>query len=272
MICKTDWTQYLHAIRRREIEIVLALLPKKQFTSGLEIGAGDGFQTTLLAPLVEKLISSDLNFNRIKESLKVPGVEYKILDADAIEGMFRPNSFDLIFSSNVLEHVRDSLNVLISTRPMLKDDGYAVHIIPSRPLKIFYLLLHYPNLMLLAVDRILGKLKGKPFFQGANINLENNINLAVSPPSDWQSRLRKFLLPSVHGNFPNHREEFIAFGKREWDKKFREAGYNIATYKRGPAFSGFGFGFNRVRKLLERFGVSSEHIFILKKTSHQSAI
>src|SRR3989344_1811185 len=104
MTGKTDWTQYLHAIRRMEIEIVLALLPKKQFTSGLEIGAGDGFQTTLLAPLVEKLVSSDLNFKRIKESLKVPGVSYKIIDADAIVGIFKADTFDLIFSSNVLEH------------------------------------------------------------------------------------------------------------------------------------------------------------------------
>src|SRR3989344_3210143 len=128
MIGKTNWTQYLHAIRKREIDLVFSLLPQTHFVSGLEIGAGDGFQTALLASHIDKLISSDLNFKRIKESLKVPDVEYKTVDADAIEGVFKPNTFDIIFSSNVLEHVRDPIKVLKATQPMLTDEGYALHI------------------------------------------------------------------------------------------------------------------------------------------------
>src|SRR3989344_7374172 len=147
MIGKIDWTQYLHDIRRREIGIVFSLLAKKRFAKGLEIGAGDGFQTTLLASYVENLISSDLNFNRIK--LKVPAVEYRILDADLMEGVFEPNTFDFIFSSNVLEHVRNPVRVLSSAQVVLKGDGIAVHIVPNRLMKIFYLLFYYPDLVLL---------------------------------------------------------------------------------------------------------------------------
>ncbi len=268
MLDKTDWIQYLHAIRKREIDLVFSLLPQTHFTSGLEIGAGDGFQTTLLAPHIDKLISSDLNFKRIKKSLKVTGVEYKMVDADAIEGIFKPNSFDFIFSSNVLEHVRDPQKVLKETREMLVNDGYAVHIIPSRHIKIFYLLFYYPNLILLVVDRIFGKLRGKPIFRGGDINLENNIN---APLGDETAKWRKFLFPSVHGNFKNHIEEFVAFGKKQWERKFTEAGYSIISYAKGPAFSGYGFGFSMLRKLLEHFGVSSEHIFILKRMSRFEA-
>lgn len=262
---RENWTKYLHAIRKREIDIVFSVLPKKQFESGLEIGAGDGFQTTLLAKHVDKLVSSDLNFKRIKEHLKVPGVEYKALDADAIRGGFPPQSFDLIFSSNVLEHVRNPLEVLSATHPMLKDDGYAVHIIPSRTIKVSYLLLYYPHTALLALDRLVGKLKGKPFFQGSNINLENNINSSAAEKK--VSRWRRFLFPAVHGNFNNHKEEFIAFGRNEWEKMFVEAGYSIAHYAKGPAFSGYGFSLNVLRKLFEKLGASSEHIFVLKKMS-----
>src|SRR3990167_2218814 len=129
MLGKTNWTDHLHNIRKREIDTVFSLLPQKHFVSGLEIGAGDGFQTTLLAPHIDKLISSDLNFKRIKESLKVPGVEYKTVDADAIGGVFKPDTFDLVFSSNVLEHVQDSQQVLRATQKMLTDSGYAVHIV-----------------------------------------------------------------------------------------------------------------------------------------------
>ena len=264
MIGKTDWIQYLHAIRKREVDIVFSLLSQTHFTFGLEIGAGDGFQTTLLAPHIDKLISSDLNFKRIKESLKIRGVEYKTIDADAIEGVFKPSTFDFIFSSNVLEHVHDPYKFLAATQSMLMENGYAVHIIPSRYIKIFYLSLYYLHLTLLVLDRMLGKLKGESFFQGTDISLENNIN---APLGGSTAKWRKFLFPSVHGNFPSHSKEFIAFGKNQWEQKFIEAGYSIAAYAKGPAFSGYGFGFNVLRKLLEHFGMSSEHVFVLKKMS-----
>ena len=268
MLGKTDWTRYLHDLRKREIEVVFKLLPRGKFISGLEIGAGDGFQTTLLAPHLDKLVSSDLNFKRIKKSLKVSGVEYKTLDADAIEGVFKHNSFDFIFSSNVLEHVRDPYKFLATTQPMLTDDGYAVHIVPSRWIKIFYLLFYYPNLILLAIDRIAGKLEGKPFFQGAQIQLENNIN---APLGGSTAKWRKFLFPSIHGNFPNHWKEFVAFGRKSWERKFTEADYSIVAYAKGPLFSGYGFGLDLLRKFLEYLGASSEHIFILKKMSQFEA-
>lgn len=271
MISKTDWTQYLHAIRKREIDLVFSLLPQTHFTSGLEIGAGDGFQTTLLALHTDKLISSDLNFKRIKESLKVPGVVYQTIDADSIKEVFKPDTFDLIFSSNVLEHMRDPYKFLAATQPMLIDNGYAMHIVPNRYMKIFYLVLYYPHMALLVLDRILGKLKGKPFFRGTDVNFENNINVIIQPRK-IPNRLRKFLFPSPHGNFSNHREEFVAFGKKSWERQFIESGYSIVTYAKGPAFSGYGFGIPAwLRRFLERCGISSEHIFILKKMSQFEA-
>lgn len=270
MIGKTDWTEYLHAIRKREIDTIFSSLPPTRLTSGLEIGAGDGFQTSLIAPRIDKLVSSDLNFKRIKKSLKISSVEYKTIDADAIRGIFPDKSFDFIFSSNVLEHLRDPKEFLFSTLPMLTDNGYAVHIIPNRYIKIFYLLLYYPHVTLLAFDRIIGKLRGEPFFKGGGVDLENNINSkkrSTGPRINIVSRLKKFILPSPHGNFTSHTKEFIAFGRKQWEYIFKSAGYSIESYAKGPAFSGYGFGLSRIRDLLESMGVSSEHIFILKKMS-----
>lgn len=264
MIGKTNWAEYLHAIRKREVDIVFSLLPKKKFSSGLEIGAGDGFQTILFAPHVDRLISSDLNFARIKESLKVPGVVYKTVDADAIDGVFPPCAFDFIFSSNVLEHLRDPKLFLKSTLPMLTDEGFAVHIIPSRHIKVFYLLFYYPNLFLLALDRLAGKLRGQPLFKGAKINLENNIN-SENQVAQNKSRFRRFLFPTPHGNFPTHTKELVAFGRTQWEAMCKDAGYSVVSYAKGPVFSGYGFGWNWLRELMEELGVSSEHIFVLQK-------
>lgn len=265
MIGKADWTQYLHDIRQREIDLVFSYLGDKKLSAGLEVGAGDGFQTTFISKHIPHLTSSDLNFARIKESMKLPGVSYAEIDADKIEGKFPERSLDFIFSSNVLEHVRDPFKFATATQPMLTDNGYAVHIIPSRHIKIFYLALYYPNLALLFVDRLIGKIKGDKFFRGAKINLENNINVDIQPKK--VSRLRRFLVPTPHGNFPGHAQEFIAFGRKKWEEIFIKAGYRIEHYIPGPAFSGYGFGFNRLRKIAEMIGVSSEHIFFLRKMS-----
>lgn len=266
MIGTTDWTQYLHTIRKREVDAVFSLLPQKKLLSGLEIGAGDGYQTTLLAPHVEKFISSDLNFKRIKDSLKIPGVTYQLVDADSIKGVFPDSSFDFIFSSNVLEHVHDPFVFMGVTQPMLMESGYAIHVVPSRHIKIFYLLFYYPNLAILFFKRLWGKINGESFFKGSHINLANNINTKTGvQDAKTQSRFKKFLFPAPHGNFPGHLEEFKAFGKKQWEYMFIRAGYSVVAYAKGPAFSGYGFGFETGRKILEYFGVSSEHIFILKK-------
>ncbi|HLP44008.1 MAG TPA: methyltransferase domain-containing protein [Candidatus Nanoarchaeia archaeon] len=266
MILSTDWKEYLHTIRKREIDIVFSHIPRTEFETGLEIGAGDGYQTTLLAPHVEKLVSSDLNFKRINDSLKLPGVLYQVIDADAIDGKFEPGTFDFIFSSNVLEHLRDPRKFLAVTQPMLSNDGFAVHIIPSRWIKVSYLLFFYPKLALLVLDRAAGKLRGKPVFRGANIDLENNINTDKKSVSTF-SRFKKIFVPTPHGNFTGHIAEFIAYGRKQWSQMCIEAGYSIVSVTKGPAFSGYGFGLNSFRKIFEKLGVSSEHIFILKKQS-----
>jgi protein-L-isoaspartate O-methyltransferase len=150
------------------------------------------------------------------------------------------------------------------TKDFLSNDGYAVHVVPSRWIKVSYLFLHYPNLIFLVMDRLWGKLQGEAFFRGADINFENNINLKEKSLSTnrW---FKKIILPPVHGNFSSHWQEFKSFGRKDWESLFKRAGYSIASYSRGPAFSGYGFGFFGLRSLLEFLGFFSEHIFILKK-------
>jgi ubiquinone/menaquinone biosynthesis C-methylase UbiE len=121
-------------------------------------------------------------------------------------------------------------------------------------------------MFLLALDRIVGKLKGQPFFRGGGINLENNIN-TESTSKKTSGRFRRLLFPSPHGNFPSHTKEYIAFGKKSWEALFKKAGYRVVAYAKGPVFSGYGFGWSYLGTLLEYIGMSSEHVFVLKRMS-----
>lgn len=262
MLFKTDWKKYLHKIRKSEVDIILSYFGNKRFDFGLEIGAGDGYQTSFLSELCSKFISSDLNFNRIKNENKISGVEYIKCDADYMEGMFKTEQFDFVYSSNVLEHLSKRESFLNENVRILANDGYTIHIVPNRWMKFFYILLFYPHLFTLIIDRVLGMFRGKKIFQGENIHLENNINSNLEKNV---SKFRRIFIPQPHGNYTSHVEEWKKWGKAEWRKKFINAGFFIEKETKGPVFSGYGFGFNFFRLLFERIGFSSEYIFILKK-------
>ena len=261
MFLKNDWSTYIHTIRKEEIKRAFSLIPVKKFNNGIEFGAGDGYQTTLIEPMCSKFVSSDLNFKRLKDEFKIIGVDYKAYDADALSGMFNSGIFDLIFSSNLIEHLSNKKIFLQNTRKMLSFDGYVIHIVPGRMLKITYLLLFYPNLLLLFADRLIGIFKKKPIFRGTTNNFENNINLnKVNKINKW----KRIFLPQIHGNYKTHIEEWQSWSKNSWQKLFEDSGYAIMSCIKGPAVSGYGFGWNHLRNMLEKLGWAAEYIFILK--------
>ncbi|MFZ2522909.1 MAG: class I SAM-dependent methyltransferase [Minisyncoccia bacterium] len=264
MLFKVDWLSHLHNTRKKEIDIIFDYFGNLKFDSGLELGAGDGFQTSILSSHLHKLISADLNFDRIK--IKIPSVEYIKCDADRIGGFFREGQFDIIFTSSLLEHLSDLEGFLKNSKVFLKDDGFSVHVVPNRFMKIAYLVMFYPNLFLLILDRVVGVFKGKKVFQGNKNSSENNINSANNTKSNSRfSKYKKVFFPSIHGNYSSHYEEFIKWGKGHWRITFKKAGYKIVTELPTSVHSGYGFGFDSVRRILEKFGFSSLTIFILKK-------
>ena len=97
MPIKADWTTYLHDLRRREMDIVFANCPEKAFRKTLELGAGDGFASSILSKYTEELICTDLNQNRLVKN-DSGNVQYKIVDAEEVGEFFDGEKFDLIFS------------------------------------------------------------------------------------------------------------------------------------------------------------------------------
>jgi SAM-dependent methyltransferase len=137
----TGWTakqtaQHLEAIRRHELDVVFALLPPVGRV--LEIGAGAGWQSRFFA---------DRGY--VVSSIDVPGSNYignriwPVIEYDGRRIPFEDMSFDIIFSSSVLEHIPHVRFFQRELRRVLKQDGIAVHVLPSSNWRFWTNIVHF---------------------------------------------------------------------------------------------------------------------------------
>jgi len=268
MKIKTDWNQWLHNYRKRELYIIFSRCPKKVFKFTLEIGAGDGFQSKLLNNYTEKLISTDINPARLKLDAS-ESIEYKICDAERLDDTFEKEQFDLVFSSNLLEHVPNPSAVLSGIYHILKNDGLAIHVLPNRFWKLCQLLFFIPHQFIRALEILTTRDGLVAFYKkiekvgGGDIN---NQKICIQK----KSFLYRLLMPMPHGISFGHPEELFAFSKRRWIEEFRRTQFEVIAIKKGPVQSGYGFGFDCIRNILEKIGFYSENIYVTTKRGKDS--
>jgi Methylase involved in ubiquinone/menaquinone biosynthesis len=152
MKIKTEWLPWLHNYRERELYLIFSKCPEKLFKKGLELGAGDGFQSTLLTKYFSKLISTDYNPNILRKE-STESIEYHICDAEEVDKMFGKKEFDFVFSSNLLEHLPNPHRALRGIYEVLKDDGVTIHVMPSPFWKLCHLSLYIPNMCVRALEK-----------------------------------------------------------------------------------------------------------------------
>ncbi len=279
MRLKADWQKWLHAIRKRELDIVFSQCPKDTFKHALELGAGTGFQSSLLIHWASRLICTDFNFMRL-EKTDNESINYVICDAQEIGYTFKDNQFDLIFSSNLLEHLPDSPKSLLGIHRVLKDNGIAVHVVPNLFWKLCHLLFYFPNKFVTyfekmiepgglgtTIKRVLGS-HADETKAAHGLAYDNN----PQRHAIQRSLISRLALPKPHGASLNNLQEFKVFRKSRWKKEFTAANFRVVKTLKGPVSSGYGFGFDRIRKFLEMVGVSSETIFIVAKEDEKLSV
>lgn len=262
-----DWYTYLHNIRKEEIDKIFYKCPENLFNKGLEIGGGDGFQSILLRKCISFLISTDINLKRLPNRDEI-SIKYFVCDAENIGNVFKQEEFDIIFSSNLLEHIINTQKVLKSIYKIMKDDGITIHIMPNPFWKIYNLILKIPYNFIYGIEIILDNFGLKKFLfkLRALFNNEKNQSEINNPKiKKRRSFLNRLLIPKTHGVSDNHIKEFFAFRKSRWINEFKNANFEILRIISGPVASGYGFGLNRLRNLLKRMNLSSEYIYIAKK-------
>jgi SAM-dependent methyltransferase len=269
MRIREPWPSARTRQRRREFAAVFDGVPAGGLGDGLEIGGGDGFLASLVAAHCRSFVTTDSYRPRLADgSAALPGGVRRLV-CDAARLPFADASFDFIFSSSVLEHIRDRAAVYRELGRCLRPGGVMVHIMPSRTWKVLQLLFYYPHHLIGGIDLLLDAL-GRvrpPWRPRAPAAPASAQALDTNRWSDERRLTLKLILenvvPQPHGEYPGNLSEWRGFGARAWEREFSAAGLHVHRIVLLPLYSGYGFGFDRLRRLGERWGLSSHNAFVM---------
>jgi SAM-dependent methyltransferase len=247
------WQRWLHELRRQEFERLLAQIPLGPAARVLELGSGDSFQLDLLRRRFERVTAID--------PFRAPPDGRGFVFAPAEHLPFASECFDLVFSSNVFEHLRDRGAALAEAVRVLRPGGYMAHAVPSRVWKVSGLLL---NPFCYALH-----MAGKWSLARRRIPAAGQAQTAGSAPRPTlRGVFDRCFRPPIHGTFPSHYEELRAYGKKPWKRALAHPRLELVAEVPLLAYSPFGVFRSRLaggRVWLGRHGLSSVHGFVLRR-------
>ncbi|MCB0587983.1 MAG: methyltransferase domain-containing protein [Phaeodactylibacter sp.] len=130
-----------------------------QLVRALNLGAGEGDYDSMIAGYCGHLVSCDINEQDINYARElnagVPNLEYRV--EDALNLSFEDNTFDLVISVEVIEHVGQPERMIEEVQRVLKPGGMAVITFPSLDFPFTYD----------PVNRLLSYFSAKKISQGA---------------------------------------------------------------------------------------------------------
>lgn len=177
----------------------------------LEIGGGSGYQAMRIASFGCEVTSIDV------AGSEGAGRFFPVGTYDGRTIPFADSSFDVIFSSNVLEHVKDLPRLFDEMNRVLTPEGHMVHIVPTPAWRAWSLMTH----PIWIVKRVLlGDRSG---------------SLPAPALSDavarrgWPQLLKRAVVPAAHGEYPTAISELYYFSAARWRRVFSAAGMRVVN-------------------------------------------
>lgn len=205
-------TGSLVAIRAYELHQVLALIPLASRV--LEIGAGAGWQSKELTRHGHAVSAIDVEGSNYAEVRVWPVQEY-----DGFHIPFPDGTFDVVFSSNTLEHIQHVEEFQGELARVLSPDGFAVHILPTGSWRWWSIITHYPFVIRTALRYLgIGSTRGAESATAVSRARSRNTSWALT---------KKILLAPRHGERGNALSEVWLFSKLRWCRLFEKSGWSV---------------------------------------------
>lgn len=238
---------HLHAVRDAELDAARAWLPPPGARL-LDLGAGTGRQSALLAASGYRVTAVDLPSSAYAAQRVHP-----VLDYDGRHLPLEDASVDVVFSSNVLEHVVAVEDLLRETARVLAPGGLGVHVLPTPAWRWWTTLTYYPWLARRLLQRMAAAGGGH------------------APPRDGgpPRPVLSMLWPERHGERGSLLSEAWYFSERWWRGTFDRAGFEVvATRPVGLAYTGSMLFAGRVsiaaRRRWAAFAGSACRIYVVR--------
>jgi SAM-dependent methyltransferase len=248
---------FLNQLRSEELRLVINEFGQSKRI--LDFGAGTGLQAKDLGDygfdvLAIDLPKSDFSQNRV----------YKVLEYDGKNIPLIEGSIDVIFSSNVLEHVNNLTDILSEFRRVLCHDGYCILIMPSVSWRFWTFLSGIPTALIAF------------FFLCINLFLPpNNSNRGTTAASFLKIACAS-LLPIGHGVSKEGISELWTFSTLAWRSLFQRNGfcvqscYPIGLFHTGHMLLGRNLSLEK-RKRYSTFLGSAANVYVVKPMSSSSS-
>jgi SAM-dependent methyltransferase len=204
---------HLNTLRKAEIDRIVTFFEPQARV--LEIGAGTGEQALELKRRGVDVIAIEL-----ADSNYALNRQFPIIDYDGKHIPLPDASVDIVFSSNVLEHVPNLSQMHAEIRRVLKPSGYCIHVLPTHSWRLWTTLSSYPDAIVYffaTLPQLLPRaLPGRTELR----------RLALV----WYQSARYVagrLLQRRHGERGNIISELWLFHPEWWRRNFRENGFTI---------------------------------------------
>lgn len=197
--------EFLHVIREYEYKKLV-----DRFSPGiriLEIGGGTGYQAKRLTEDGYVVDSIDVSGSNYSNQLEFPVQPY-----DGRNIPFPDSTFDVVYSSNVLEHVLDLPYLQAEMKRVLKPGGYCVHLMPTGTWRFWTNVAHYTELfqrLLSLAPRLMPKGVSK-----------SALSDAMSVLRLMASTAKHYVIVPRHGETGNALSEIVTFSSRHWKRHF----------------------------------------------------
>jgi len=257
-----DW-DHLESLRRHEGEIALSVLRsiKPPPARLIEIGGGSGWQAQEFAKAGYDVLSFD-----------IASTEYagnRIFPVETYDGHHLPveaGLADIVYSSNVLEHIPHVVAFQEELKRVLKPDGVALHLLPTATWRLWTSITHYPWVAKKTVAHLARRRPASPTSPAAG-----TAEPGRHAGPGGLAALRNNLIPPRHGEFGNVLSEHYYFSRWRWQRMFRQTGWRIARYTTnglpytGHSLLGPMLPLTVRRRLSSALG-SACHVFLLTKS------
>ncbi len=235
---------YHFRLKTQELKLLFDFLNIGKVGTMLEIGCGNAFNSVLFSDKADRIIATDLpdynlgtstigmeHADRLIQGLNVGNIA--LLGCRAEKLPFNDESFDLVFSSFVLEHVDDKEKAVSEMSRVLKKDGIVIALVPNFMERLSAPLHFYPYLFKRGLVYLLKLLGFSPANNDSTVvaSVEEGMRAGVLP---FSKRIKKFLKDypnfpccSPHGNYRCWRDEFLSHLPVRWKRLFEANGLKI---------------------------------------------